>query len=109
VRSTSLPEWGPKECDARKALNCVRLELEPSVAQDLIGSVLAAFAELQADRDRERGLRLKAEFWQRHSPWKPACGPTVDGIMHPCPDPGHDRTDEQWIDYGRVEAGNEKP
>jgi hypothetical protein len=46
-----LPEWGPAEREARLALNCMRLELEPSIAQDIIDRVLAAFAELRAKNE----------------------------------------------------------
>jgi hypothetical protein len=42
-----LPEWGPAERNARLALNCLRYEVAPAVANDLIGAVLAAFAELR--------------------------------------------------------------
>ncbi len=45
-----LPEWGPQERDARLALNCLRLELTPDVANDLIGKVLAAFEEIRKER-----------------------------------------------------------
>lgn len=47
-----LPEWGPAECEARKALNCVRYELAPDIAQDVIDRVLTAFAELRDGRTR---------------------------------------------------------
>ena len=42
-----LEEWGPKEREARKALNCIRLELPTTVAHDLITCVLKAFEELR--------------------------------------------------------------
>jgi hypothetical protein len=54
--------------------------------------------QFRRERDEAQGMRMKAEFWAKHCPWKPGCGPVSrDGVMAPCSDPGHDWTDEQWI------------
>jgi len=45
-----LPEWGPEERDARLALNCLRLEVSPDVANDVIKKVLSAFEEIRKER-----------------------------------------------------------
>jgi hypothetical protein len=49
-----LESWGPKEREARKALNCIRLELPTTVAQDLITCVLEAFEEIHNGTRPER-------------------------------------------------------
>jgi hypothetical protein len=61
-----LPEWGPAERQARLCLNAMRLELEPSIAQDIITNVLAAFEELRraapvAPSGAEAGERNRTE------------------------------------------------
>jgi hypothetical protein len=59
--------------------------------------------ELRRQRDEARGMRMKAEFWSKHCPWKPGCGPVSrDGVMTPCTDPGHDWTDEQWQEAAKT-------
>jgi hypothetical protein len=67
-------------------------------------------SELQADRDRERGLRLKAEFYINHiqTEVNPAgdAGCVIRQYFGQCGDECHDWTDEQWIEHGREQAGS---
>lgn len=49
-----LPEWGPAEIQARKALNCLRYEVAEDIANDVIGHCIAAFQEIRLSTEKQR-------------------------------------------------------